>query len=566
MSVLSVAAASANGLALSPQGGMDSTLSIQLFMLVLAIPILSLSVLVEQQRGTEESLRESEERFRNMADTAPVMIWVSGRDKLCTFVNAAWLAFTGRTIDQERGDGWAQGVHPADVDRCIAVYHSSFDARRHFRMEYRVRRADGEYRWLLDNGVPRFERGGFFAGYIGSCVDITDLKRTQEEALARQKLESLGVMTGGVAHDFNNLLGSILSLAELAETELAGGSSPEEEIGRIKAVAIRASEIVRELMVYSGQDKASLEPVDVSRLVEDLLELFKISISKHARLQIDLQKDLPYVLGSAPQIRQIVMNLIINASEAIGETDGVIRVSTSCIPVGQAFEPNNAPPLPPGDYLRLQISDTGCGMSEETKARVFDPFFTTKFTGRGMGLAVVQGLVRDHGGGILLASAPGEGTLFEIFLPCLNQTTRTGPDILARAAGEPLRPASATVLIVEDEIILRNSLSRILRIRGHAVLEAGDGTTAIDLIRAHTGDLDAMLLDVTLPGISSREVFEEARHRRPDLKIILTSAYSREATNVSFAGLRIGHFIRKPFQLEDLLDLLKDDLTRGAGA
>jgi PAS domain S-box-containing protein len=545
---------------------MDSTLSIQLFMLVLAIPILSLSVLVEQQRGTEESLRESEERFRNMADTAPVMIWVSGRDKLCTFVNAAWLAFTGRTIDQERGDGWAQGVHPADVDRCIAVYHSSFDARRHFRMEYRVRRADGEYRWLLDNGVPRFERGGFFAGYIGSCVDITDLKRTQEEALARQKLESLGVMTGGVAHDFNNLLGSILSLAELAETELAGGSSPEEEIGRIKAVAIRASEIVRELMVYSGQDKANLEPVDVSRLVEDLLELFKISISKHARLQIDLQKDLPYVLGSAPQIRQIVMNLIINASEAIGETDGVIRVSTSCIPVGQAFEPNNAPPLPPGDYLRLQISDTGCGMSEETKARVFDPFFTTKFTGRGMGLAVVQGLVRDHGGGILLASAPGEGTLFEIFLPCLNQTTRTGPDILARAAGEPLRPASATVLIVEDEIILRNSLSRILRIRGHAVLEAGDGTTAIDLIRAHTGDLDAMLLDVTLPGISSREVFEEARHRRPDLKIILTSAYSREATNVSFAGLRIGHFIRKPFQLEDLLDLLKDDLTRGAGA
>jgi CheY-like chemotaxis protein len=222
--------------------------------------------------------------------------------------------------------------------------------------------------------------------------------------------------------------------------------------------------------------------------------------------------------------------------------------------------------LPSGDYLRLQISDTGCGMSEETKARVFDPFFSTKFTGRGMGLAVVQGLVRDHGGGILLASAPGQGTRFEIFLPCLNQTTRTGPDTVAQASREALRPASATVLIVEDEIILRNSLSRILRMRGHAVLEAGDGTTAIDLIRAHTGDLDAMLLDVTLPGISSREVFEEARHRRPDLKIILTSAYSREATSVSFAGLRIGHFIRKPFQLEDLLDLLKDDLTREAGA
>jgi CheY-like chemotaxis protein len=259
------------------------------------------------------------------------------------------------------------------------------------------------------------------------------------------------------------------------------------------------------------------------------------------------------------------MNLIINASEAIGQTDGVIRVSTSRIPVGPAFE-NSAPPLPPGDYLRLQISDTGSGMTEETKARVFDPFFTTKFTGRGMGLAVVQGLVRDHGGGILLASAPGQGTQFEIFLPCLNRATQAGPHHRARAPRGVLRPASATVLIVEDELILRDSLSRTLRMRGHAVLEAGDGTAAIDLIRAHPGRLDAMLLDVTLPGISSREVFEEARHRRPDLKIILTSAYSREATGISFAGLRIEHFIRKPFPLEDLLDLLKDDLTRGAGA
>jgi CheY-like chemotaxis protein len=205
-------------------------------------------------------------------------------------------------------------------------------------------------------------------------------------------------------------------------------------------------------------------------------------------------------------------------------------------------------------------------MTEETRARVFDPFFSTKFTGRGMGLAVVQGLVRDHGGGILLASTPAQGTLFEIFLPSLGETAPAGSNAIDAAPEEQFRPAAATVLVVEDEIVLRDSISRILRTRGYAVLEAGDGTTAVDLIQTHTDAVDVVLLDVTLPGISSREVFEEARRRRPGLKIILTSAYSKEATDASFGGLRIEHFLRKPFKLDDLMALLQDDLTRGAGA
>ena len=383
------------------------------------VRMLGVNMDISARKDGEQALRESEERFRHMADTAPVMIWVSGCDKLCTFFNAPWLTFTGRTMEQEQGNGWAEGVHPADVDRCFAIYSSSFDARQNFQMEYRLRRADGEYRWVVDNGVPRFEPGGAFAGYIGSCIDITNLRRTQEETLSRQKLESVGALARGIAHDFNNLLGGILAEAELAEEELAQGQSPLADIQRIATVASRGAEIVRELMLYSGQEDASpVEPVDLSGLIKEMLQLLKVSISKHALLDADLQPDLPPVRGRAAQIRQIVMNLIINASEAVGEKGGTIQVGTSRTVLQQDSSQNDQTHLPAGEYVKLEVSDTGCGMTEEVQSKVFDLFFSTKLAGRGIGLAVVQGIVRDHGGAIDVASAPGRGTTFTVLLPC----------------------------------------------------------------------------------------------------------------------------------------------------
>ena len=289
---------------------------------------------VAERMRAEAALLESEERFRNMADTAPVMIWVSGPDKLCTFFNKVWLEFTGRTMEQELGEGWAEVVHPDDLDRCIATYSAAFDARRHFRMENRLRRADGEYRWVLDDGIPRFEPGGVFVGYIGSSVDITDLKRSHEEELLRQKLETVGTLAGGIAHDFNNLLGGVLAHSELALAELASGSNPTEELERIRAGAIRGAEIVRQLMTYAGKETEVLELIDISAIVEDMLELLKVSVSKHVSVEADLGKQLPAVRANPSQIRQVVMNLFYNASEAIGDRDGVIRVTTGRVIVG----------------------------------------------------------------------------------------------------------------------------------------------------------------------------------------------------------------------------------------
>ena len=552
MSTLCVGAASGVRLDPATHGADAPMLFNQLFILVLAIPIMPLSVLVAEQRRTEVSLRESEERFRHMADTAPVMIWVSGPDQRCTFFNRSWLNFTGRTLDQELGDGWAEGVHSHDLDRCLQIYTSAFEARRSFQMEYRLRRADGEYRWVLDEGVARFEPGGLFVGYIGCCTDITDLKRTQEEALARQKLETLGVMTAGIAHDFNNLVGSILAVAELAQMELEQGLSPRAEIENIKTVASRASQIVRELMIYGGQDKPRREPVDVSRLVEDTLELVRVSISKHATLRTHLDPDLPPVRGSAAQLRQVVMNLIINASEAIGEMDGVIHVATSQV-TGDPAEDGAA------RYLRLEVSDTGCGMPESVRSKIFDPFFSTKFAGRGMGLAVVQGIVRDHGGAITLISEPGRGTTFEIVLPCDREAPDARPATAMPAAFTRTEGAAGAVLVVEDEEVLRNAVAALLRKRGFVVIEASDGTSAIGLLRERKSEIDAILLDVTLPGVSSREVFEEARLLRPATTVVLTSAHSKETVDATFAGLTIERFIRKPFQMDDLMGMLGEE-------
>jgi len=384
---------------------------------------------ITERRQAGAALRESEERFRNMADSAPVLIWLTGPDKVLTFFNKTWLDFVGRTLEQESNNGWVQNVHPDDVDQCFAIYSAAFDARERFHVECRLRRADGEYRWMLCSGIPRYAADARFAGYIGTDIDITDLRRAQDEALARQKLESLGVLAGGIAHDFNNLLGSILMNAELVLSQLPVDSPVCDDVGTIKTVASRAAEIVAQMMAYAGNEGVEFERVDLSVLVAEMLQLLKVSITKRAVLRVNLPENLPPVSANAAQLRQVVMNLITNASEAIGETGGVITVTTSKVRIDGGSSEGNPSGLPFDDYVQLQVSDTGGGMTEEVRARMFDPFFTTKMPGRGLGLSAVQGIMRTHGGTINVVSAPGRGSCFEILLPCCSEAARNRHDM-----------------------------------------------------------------------------------------------------------------------------------------
>jgi len=508
-------------------------------------------------KQAEAALLESEERFCNIADAAPVMIWVAGPDQLLTFLSKGWLAFRGRTMDEELGNGWLDGIHPDDRKAYLTAYASAAASHQSFRLEYRVRDRDGEYRHILDTGAPRFAPGGAFSGYVGSRVDITDLNQAQDQAFDRQKMESLHVLTGGIAHDINNLLGSILAHAELAEVEIQSGSGAFEQIRNIQAVAVRAAEIVRELMIYSGQEVHHGDPVDLSDLVAGMLELLKISVSKNSAIWSALGKNLPPVSGNHAQIRQIVMNLIINASEAIGDKEGVIRVTTSCVRVGKSSLAWATRRLNPGNYIQLKVSDNGCGMEEELRSRIFDPFFTSKFAGRGLGLSAVQGIVQAHRGAITVESAPGVGTTFEVLLPCAEKVLPIPAPAVRDGPQTNVRAQTGAVLLVENEETLREALSHALHKRGFSVFAAGTGKAAIETFEAHANDIDVVLLDLTLPGLSASEVFERIRDIEPDARVVLTSAYDRESADSAVFGERIlSRFLRKPYRFDDLLRAL----------
>ena len=419
---------------------------------------------------------------------------------------------------------------------------------------------NGEIIWINLTTTLILDSDGKPLHGLGMVEDVTELKRTQEEGLARQKLESVGTLAGGIAHDFNNILGGVAAQAEVALAELDAGKSCTEELKAICGAAQRGSEIVRQLMIYAGKESEVVEWVDLSKIVEEMLALLKVSVSKHAVMNADLGQDLPATRASAAQLRQIVMNLITNASDAIGDRDGVIRVVTRRLTLG-TDSATVSESLSEGDYLVLEVSDTGSGMSRETQDRVFDPFFTTKAVGRGLGLAVVSGIVRGLGGAIRLTSELGKGTWFQILLPCAQTTGEATFHSMStiEELADPSRHAA--ILVVEDEDVLRQAIAKALRMNGFDVFEAADGSLAIDLLRANGSKIDAILLDMTIPGASSREVLAEAANVRPDIRVVLTSAYGQEMFSGATAGPQISNFIRKPFQLADLVKTLRSAMA-----
>jgi PAS domain S-box-containing protein len=378
-----------------------------------------------ERRRVDEALSESEERFRTLANRAPVGIWVTGPDDRLTFYNKRALTFVGHNMPLLSGDaGWRAVVHPDDLEGVQAKYLAAVEGERSFRIECRVRRANGQYRWILHTGLPRFVNGRY-SGHIGTSIDITDLRRSHERATAAQKLESLGALAAGMAHDFNNLIGSIFAASDLALSEIPADSPARENIDRINAVAMRASEIVNLLIAYAGGHGAQIENVDLSAIVKEMATLLKASISRKASLSLDLAQDLPTVRVNATQLRQVVVNLIMNASESLGPNEGFVTVSTGRLTVGPRGTSDRGEDLPEGTYGRLIVSDTGCGIDPQSLARIFDPFYTTKFIGRGLGLAVVQGILRSIGGAVHAWSTPGLGSTFEVLVPCDDQSAES---------------------------------------------------------------------------------------------------------------------------------------------
>ncbi|MEJ5221786.1 MAG: PAS domain S-box protein, partial [Tepidiforma sp.] len=512
----------------------------------------------------EEGLRQSEARLRQLLDAVSAAVWVSdGVDAL--FVNAEMERLTGYPREQLMAPGFlASLIAPDDIP--VMVEH--FRRRQAglepvSRFTIRVTAADGQVRHLRVAASP-FDFDGRPATLL-SALDTTDLVRAEEERRRfdlqmqqTQKLESLGVLAGGIAHDFNNLLVAILGNAGLALMELPPESPARQTVLAIETAAQRAAELTRQMLAYSGKGKFVIERLNLSRVVEEMAHLLEVSVSKRAVLKYRFAPDLPAIEGDATQIRQVIMNLITNASDAIGERSGVISVSTGLLYADRAYLKTAYmdDDLPEGDYVYLEVADTGVGMDEETAARIFDPFFTTKFTGRGLGLAAVLGIVRSHRGAIKLYTEPGRGTTFKILFPAAGPAAAPALAAPAAAAAPPRR---ATILVVDDDETVRNVTRRMLQHAGYTVLLAADGAEALACYRDHPG-IDLVLLDMTMPHMDGEETFRELRRVDPRVRVLLTSGYNEQDATERFAGKGLAGFIQKPYRPLDLLEKVREAL------
>ncbi len=500
-------------------------------------------------------LRASESRLKNAERLAHVGHWdwnlktneLSWSEEVCRILGVP----QELTPTYER---FIQAAIPHDRERLIRWMDECLASKSGQAIEYQITRSNGDSRILSCTSEVSLDEDGNPARLFGACQDITDPRRAQQEDFARKKLESVGILAGGIAHDFNNLLGGVLAQAELAIEESGNGMYPVQALTAIRNVALRGSEIVRQLMIYAGKETETPGLVDVSQVVVDSFELFQLSVSKRVMLVTDLGSKLPPVWASPAQIRQIVMNLVTNASNAIGDVDGVIRLNTRLVTPGCAEA--IAKGLANGEYVKLEVSDTGCGMSEEMRTKVFDPFFSTRGAGQGLGLAVVHGIVQSLGGAIYISSQISHGTTFQIWLPC-GKAQAESSAARVPMVGDAARP-EPTVLVVEDEDPLRHAVLRMLPRVGFAAIGAHDGATAIELLRANQGKIGVLLLDMTIPGASSREVATEAARTQPNIRVILSSAYSEEAITSSMKSSKVYGFIRKPYLLGDLVQMLRN--------
>jgi len=403
---------------------------------------------------------------------------------------------------------------------------------------------------------------------LSAIVDITERKRAEQERKTleaqmqhTQKLESLGILAGGIAHDFNNLLVSILGNAGLALMELAPESRARPTVQNIQAAALRTAELTKQLLAYSGKGKFLIQPLNLSLLVEEMAHLLKLSISKKAVVRTRLASNLPAIEADAAQIQQVVMNLMLNASDALGGNIGDIVVSTGVIDADRAYlsETFLDEHLPEGRYVYLEVSDTGCGMDKETRSRIFDPFFTTKFTGRGLGLAAVLGIVRSHRGAIRLYSEPGQGTAFKVLFASSEQAA---PALEHNPEGVEVWRGTGTVLIVDDEECVRSVACKTLETVGFTVMTAENGRAGVQMFRTHADEIKAVLLDMTMPDMSGEEVFRAIRTVRPEVRVILSSGYNEQETISLFQGKGLAGFIQKPYQPMKLIEKVREILTQ----
>ena len=448
-------------------------------------------------------------------------------------------------------------IHPDDLPYVRATSAAAFESATGFEMHYRICHADGGWRHF--NSVVEIERdaAGMMTRVVGSVRDRTDEVQLDEERIRleqqlqqAQKLESLGVLAGGIAHDFNNLLVGILGNASLAMGEAPPTGLVHELLGEIERAGQRAADLTRQLLAYAGKGRFIVEPLALSALVEEMLTLVRSAMNRKAELHLALVHDLPAIAADATQLRQVVMNLLTNASDALEDRPGTIMLRTGVQQVDAAYRAAvvDGLPLEDGRYVFLEVSDTGVGMTADTVRRIFDPFFTTKFTGRGLGLAATRGIMQGHRGAITVYSEFGKGTTFKLFFPAVSAPAVERVTVVAGAGWR----GSGTVLVIDDEPAVRRVTRVMLERLGFDVLEAPDGVVGVELYQRERARIQFILLDLTMPRLDGEETFRQLRLLDPQVRVVLMSGYNAQNAMGHFVEQGIAGFMQKPFRADEL--------------
>lgn len=525
---------------------------------------------ITERRHAQEALSQERNLLRTLIDHLPDCIYVKDCTGAYVLTNAANLRLLGLAEGEEIMGMTPHDFFPAEVanlyvadDRAVLkTGQPLLDREEPFTTR------TGETGWFLTSKFPLRDAHGQIIGMVGVSRDVTEAKRAAKEQLRlqrkleeAQKLESLGVLAGGVAHDFNNLLTGVLGNASLAKMLLPQGSPIAGCVDEIEKASVRAADLCKQMLAYAGKGRLIVKKLDLSALIEESAPLLRLSVSKTAVLQFHLARNLPAVVADATQLQQILMNLVINASEAIGDQHGLITVGTGRMRADQAYLNGTylAPELPEGDYAYLEVSDTGCGMDKETLAKIFDPFFTTKFLGRGLGLAAVLGIVRGHNGTLKVYSEPGRGSSFRLLLPCAEGATESAR---TEASSSTNWRGSGVVLVVDDEDTVRTTLARLLESFGFQVRLAADGAEGVEVFRSHADSLVLVLLDLTMPKKDGVEAFREMRCINNAARVLLMSGFSEQEAVSRFTGTGLAGFIQKPFTADALRRKIQEVLDR----
>jgi PAS domain S-box-containing protein len=514
--------------------------------------------LIREQAARVEA-ESGERRYRSLAEAIPQIVWTARPDGHIDYHNQRWFDYTGLTESESTGwDAWRAALHPEDGEAWRTRWANSVATGEVFDLECRFRRQlDGEHRWYLCRAVPLRDPDGRISKWFGTCTDIDDQRRSSEAMREAQKLESIGLLAGGVAHDFNNLLTGILGNTSLVLDELPDSSRLRPLLENVMLASERAADLTRQLLAYSGKGRFFIQPCDVSKLVREISSLIQSSIPKKVQLQMDLIEDLPMVELDSAQIQQLLMNLVINGAEAIGEGKaGLVRVRTRLRDVDQAYITKNHfafEPAAPGRYVAIQVEDNGCGMEDAVKSHIFDPFFTTKFTGRGLGLAAALGIVRGHKGSIRIETATGRGTMFEVLLPAgaEQKVEEKVPESQRELRG------AGSVLVVDDEDLVLKLATATLTHFGYRVLQATNGREAVNVFREQSADISLVLLDMMMPVMGGEEALEEIRKIRPGVPVVGSSGYSEKTAKERFGGQGLAAFLQKPYSARVLADRVK---------